>query len=239
MNRPIIALDFSSKSEIADFLTYFPATEALYVKVGMELYYQEGPAIVTWLKKSGHEVFLDLKLHDIPTTVQKAMQGLAKLGVNMTNVHAAGGKKMMEAALKGLSEGTSKKLIRPTLLAVTQLTSTSEAQMQQDQLILTSLEESVIHYAKSAAEAGLDGVVCSALEVANIKKAVSSPFICLTPGIRLKNAGTDDQKRIVTPKKAHEIGSDYIVVGRPVTQAKNPYQSYLEIKSAWNGETNG
>lgn len=234
MSRPIIALDFPGKKEIVDFLAAFPESEKLYVKVGMELFYQEGPEIVRWLRSLGHDIFLDLKLHDIPNTVESAMRGIAKLGVAMTNVHAAGGKRMMAAALKGLTEGNQSEQT-PLLIAVTQLTSTSEMEMQTDQLIPVSLEESVAHYAKSAQEAGLAGVVCSALEVAKIKAETAANFVCLTPGIRPSGAEIGDQQRVVTPKQAQEIGSDYIVVGRPITQSENPYKTYLEIKNEWNG----
>lgn len=234
--RPIIALDFASKKEIDDFLAQFPATEKLFVKIGMELFYQTGPAIVEALISQGHDVFLDLKLHDIPNTVRKAMRGLAKLGIAITNVHAAGGIEMMQAAKQGLIEGTPKGQKVPKLIAVTQLTSTSEAQMQADQLIKVSLAESVVHYAKCTDHAGLDGVVCSALEVERIKAATRADFVCLTPGIRPKGAAVGDQKRVVDPAEAATIGSTYIVVGRPITQAADPYQAYLQIKQEWNGE---
>ncbi|MEO1770602.1 orotidine-5'-phosphate decarboxylase [Candidatus Enterococcus ferrettii] len=234
--RPIIALDFSSKEAIKTFLTQFPAEKKLFVKIGMELFYQEGPSIVRELTTDGHDVFLDLKLHDIPNTVKKAMKGLAKLGIHMTNVHAAGGIEMMKAAKEGLTEGTAPGNAVPDLIAVTQLTSTSEEQMHRDQLIQVPLNESVVHYAKCAKEAGLDGVVCSALEVEMIHAATSDDFICLTPGIRPKGARIGDQKRVMDPQQAREIGSNYIVVGRPITQSETPYQSYLQIKKEWNGE---
>ena len=234
-NRPIIALDFSNKEDIIAFLTHFPKNESLYVKVGMELFYQEGPDIVSWLTSLGHDVFLDLKLHDIPNTVESAMRGLAKLGVSMTNVHAAGGLNMMEAALRGLEEGSTDGR-RPLLIAVTQLTSTSEAEMQHDQGLNMSLEESVIHYARMTKMAGLDGVVCSALEANSIKKHTSSNFICLTPGIRPLGSTIGDQQRVVTPKGARELCSNFIVVGRPITRAENPYVAYQTIKKEWNGE---
>lgn len=236
ISRPIIALDFPSKEEIMIFLDKFPTNESLFVKVGMEIYYQEGPEIVRWLKECGHDVFLDLKLHDIPNTVESAMRGLAKLGVAITNVHAAGGIEMMEAAKRGLRTGTDEGAKTPLLIAVTQLTSTGEAQMQKEQLIAASLEESVLNYAKNAQKAGLDGVVCSALEAAKIHKATSEEFMCLTPGIRPSGAAVGDQKRVVTPKKAREIGSTVIVVGRPITQAENPFEAYQAIKKEWNGE---
>lgn len=235
-HRPIIALDFASKEEVAIFLEKFPKEEALFVKVGMELFYQEGPEIVRWLDQLGHAVFLDLKLHDIPNTVKKAMTGLAKLGVAMTNVHAAGGIEMMTAAKEGLIEGTKKEAKTPLLIAVTQLTSTSEAAMHEEQLINVSLKESVLHYAICAQKAKLDGVVCSALEAKGIHEKTSNDFICLTPGIRPTGAELGDQKRVVTPIKAREFGATYIVVGRPITQAENPYEAYLTIKKEWNGE---
>ena len=226
-HRPVIALDFPSFEAVKEFLALFPAEESLYLKVGMELYYAAGPEIVSYLKGLGHSVFLDLKLHDIPNTVKSAMKVLSQLGVDMTNVHASGGVEMMKAAREGL--GSQAKLI-----AVTQLTSTSEAQMQEFQNIQTSLQESVIHYAKKTAEAGLDGVVCSAQEVQVIKQATNPDFICLTPGIRPAGAAVGDQKRVMTPADAYQIGSDYIVVGRPITQAENPVAAYHAIKDEWN-----
>ncbi|HEM3697774.1 TPA: orotidine-5'-phosphate decarboxylase [Streptococcus suis] len=225
--RPIIALDFAGKEEVQSFLEQFPADEKLYVKVGMELYHAEGPGIINYLKGCGHSIFLDLKLHDIPNTVESAMKVLAKLGVDMTNVHAAGGVEMMRAARRGLGKDA-------VLIAVTQLTSTSEEQMRTDQNIQTSLQEAVVHYAQRAQEAGLDGVVCSAHEVALIKDATSSDFVCLTPGIRPTGGEVGDQKRVMTPADAARIGSDYIVVGRPITRADHPYQTYLSIKEEWN-----
>lgn len=236
MNKPIIALDFPDFREVEIFLAHFN-DEKLFVKVGMELYYQAGPQIISYLKEQGHQVFLDLKLHDIPNTVESAMHGLAKLGVDMTNVHASGGKAMMEAALKGLKEGTPAGKKRPLLIAVTQLTSTSEAAMHLEQLIPVSLIDSVIHYAKLAQAAGLDGVVCSPLEAQAIKEATSDNFLRVTPGIRPNDAKSDDQKRIATPTIAKQIGATHIVVGRPVTRAENPIQAYLDILYEWNGET--
>ena len=226
-HRPVIALDFPSFEAVKEFLALFPAEESLYLKVGMELYYATGPEIVSYLKGLGHSVFLDLKLHDIPNTVKSAMKVLSQLGVDMTNVHAAGGVEMMKAAREGLG-------IQAKLIAVTQLTSTSETQMQEFQNIQTSLQESVIHYAKKTAEAGLDGVVCSAQEVEVIKQATNPDFICLTPGIRPAGAAVGDQKRVMTPADAHQIGSDYIVVGRPITQAEDPVVAYHAIKDEWN-----
>ncbi|HEM6190916.1 TPA: orotidine-5'-phosphate decarboxylase [Streptococcus suis] len=228
-NRPIIALDFAGREEVEAFLNEFPAQEKLYVKVGMELYYAEGPSIISYLKDCGHSIFLDLKLHDIPNTVESAMRVLAKLGVDMTNVHAAGGVEMMQAARRGLGSDA-------VLIAVTQLTSTSEEQMRSDQNIQTSLQDAVVYYAQKAAQAGLDGVVCSAHEVSVIKAATSSDFVCLTPGIRPAGGEVGDQKRVMTPAEAARIGSDYIVVGRPITRAENPYQAYLAIKEEWNCE---
>lgn len=224
--RPVIALDFPSFEAVKQFLALFPAGESLYLKVGMELYYATGPEIVSYLKDLGHSVFLDLKLHDIPNTVKSAMKVLSHLGVDMTNVHASGGVEMMKAAREGLGKEAK-------LIAVTQLTSTSEEQMRDFQNIQTSLQESVIHYAKKTAEAGLDGVVCSAQEVKLIKEATSQDFICLTPGIRPSGAVLGDQKRVMTPADAYQIGSDYIVVGRPITQATDPVVAYHAIKDEW------
>ncbi|VHM18985.1 orotidine-5'-phosphate decarboxylase [Streptococcus pyogenes] len=226
--RPIIALDFSSFEETKAFLDLFPAEEKLYVKIGMELYYAQGPDIVRYIKSLGHNVFLDLKLHDIPNTVCAAMAVLKELDIDMATVHAAGGVEMLKAAREGLGQG-------PTLIAVTQLTSTSEDQMRGDQNIQTSLLESVLHYSKGAAKAQLDGVVCSAQEVEAIKAVTSTGFTCLTPGIRPKGSNIGDQKRVMTPNQARRIGSDYIVVGRPITQAKAPVAAYQAIKAEWAG----
>ncbi|MCC4119967.1 orotidine-5'-phosphate decarboxylase [Lactococcus lactis] len=233
-NRPVIALDFPEFSDVKDFLEKFDPSEQLYIKLGMELFYTAGPQVVYYVKSLGHSVFLDLKLHDIPNTVESSMRVLARLGVDMVNVHAAGGVEMMVAAKRGLEAGTPLGRQRPKLIAVTQLTSTSEEIMQNDQKIMTSLEESVINYAQKTAQAGLDGVVCSAHEVEKIKAATSKEFICLTPGIRPEGASKGDQKRVMTPKEARKIGSDYIVVGRPITQAKDPVASYHAIKAEWN-----
>ncbi len=230
-HRPVIALDFPSFEAVKEFLSLFPAEESLYLKVGMELYYATGPEIVSYLKDLGHSVFLDLKLHDIPNTVKSAMKVLSQLGVDMINVHAAGGVEMMKAAREGLGKEAK-------LIAVTQLTSTSEEQMRDFQNIQTSLQESVIHYAKKTAEAGLDGVVCSAQEVQLIKQATNPDFICLTPGIRPAGAAVGDQKRVMTPADAYQIGSDYIVVGRPITQAEDPVAAYHAIKDEWNQDRN-
>ncbi|MDQ0221824.1 orotidine-5'-phosphate decarboxylase [Streptococcus moroccensis] len=227
--RPIIALDFPNFETVKTFLDQFPKEESLYLKIGMELYYSTGPEIVRYIKSLGHAVFLDLKLHDIPNTVESAMRVLSLLDVDMTNVHAAGGVEMMKAARRGLGD-------KAKLIAVTQLTSTSQVQMRADQNIQTSLVDSVVHYATRTAEAGLDGVVCSAKEVSAIKEATSANFVCLTPGIRPAGASVGDQQRVVTPELAQEIGSDYIVVGRPITQAENPVASYQAIKAAWSGQ---
>ncbi|MBF0818468.1 orotidine-5'-phosphate decarboxylase [Streptococcus acidominimus] len=225
--RPVIALDFPSFEQVKAFLGLFPSDENLYVKVGMELYYAAGSEILTYIKDLGHSIFLDLKLHDIPNTVESAMRVLADIGVDMTNVHAAGGVEMMKAAKRGL--GNAAKLI-----AVTQLTSTSEEQMREDQNIQSSLKESVLHYAQKTYEAGLDGVVCSAQEASAIKQATADDFICLTPGIRPQGAAVGDQKRVVSPADAYRIGSDYIVVGRPITQAEDPVKAYQAVYKEWN-----
>lgn len=231
--KPIIALDMSSKIEVIEFLEHF--NEPLFVKVGMELFYQEGPAIIKIIKDMGHDIFLDLKLYDIPNTVKSAMKGLAKLGVDLVNVHAAGGSKMMEAAMEGLIEGTPKGQARPSLIAVTQLTSTTEEQMQQEQNIMTSLDASVINYAMLAKASGMDGVVCSVLEVKEIEKACGKEFYKVTPGIRLAGGDTHDQKRVATPDYARQQGSTQIVVGRAITQAEDPKSAYTTVKQLWGG----
>ncbi len=227
MNKPIIALDFSTAEQVETFLSQF--SEPLFVKVGMELFYQEGPDLVRAIKAMGHEIFLDLKLHDIPNTVEAAMRGLAKLGVDLTNVHAAGGVEMMMAAKRGLAGSATK------LIAVTQLTSTSEEQMHSDQLIHASLHESVLHYAKKAKQAGLDGVVCSVLEAEEVKDACGNEFMRVTPGIRLAGTAIDDQKRIATPHQARKQGATHIVVGRAITKAENPVDRYSQIENEWSG----
>lgn len=222
----IIALDFKNKEEVHTFLDNFQ-DEKLFVKIGMELFYKEGPSIVTELKELGHSIFLDLKLHDIPNTVKSAMKNLASLGVDIVNVHAAGGSKMMKAALEGLEEGSSG--VRPTLIAVTQLTSTSEDVLQKELLIETPLTETVTSYAKLAKDSGLDGVVCSVHEVEGISSSCGSDFLTVTPGIRLLEDSVDDQERVATPLLAKEKGSSYIVVGRSITKAKNPKEVYNSI----------
>lgn len=232
MNKPIIALDFQTYEEVESFLAKFSG-ETLSVKVGMELFYSNGPVIVEKIKQQNHQIFLDLKLHDIPNTVKSAMIGLAKLGVDMVNVHAAGGKNMMEAALEGLEIGSASGKC-PKIIAVTQLTSTSETDMQTDQLIKTSLLESVIHYSDLTKQAGLDGVVCSALEAEAIKQQNGADFLRVTPGIRLASDAADDQIRVVTPEKARLIGSTDIVVGRSITRANDPVAAYNQVLKEWN-----
>ena len=218
----IIALDFDSKAKTLAFLDLF-TEEKPFVKIGMELYYSEGPAIVREIKGRGHKIFLDLKLHDIPNTVKKSMAVLSGLDVDMTNLHAAGTKAMMEAALEGLTraDGT-----RPLLIAVTQLTSTSQERMESDLLIEKPLDEVVMHYAKCAAEAGLAGVVCSPLEAGKVHQRCGENFLTITPGVRFADGDTGDQNRVMTPAAAKEIGSDYIVVGRPITAAADPVAAY-------------
>lgn len=235
MTKPIIALDVPSKEEALAFLDHFEQ-ETLFLKIGMELYYSEGPDLVREIKARGHQVFLDLKLHDIPNTVYRAMRVLASLRVDMVNVHAAGGSEMMRAALKGLEEGTQPGAARTHLIAVTQLTSTTEEAMQKEQLIQHSLENSVVHYAKLAQQAGLDGVVCSAHEAHSIHQATSQQFLCVTPGIRPAGTAVGDQKRVATPETAREMGATHIVVGRPITQAENPVEVYQQITQQWEGE---
>lgn len=218
----IIACDFNSKEEVMNFLDKFQE-EKPFVKIGMELFYAEGPSIVREIKKRGHKIFLDLKLHDIPNTVKKSMAVLSNLDVDMTNLHAGGAKAMMAAGLEGLTraDGT-----RPILIAVTQLTSTSEEVMHEDLLIEKSMEETVMHYAKNAMESGLDGVVCSPLEAGKVHETCGAKFLTITPGVRFADGEVGDQKRVMTPAQAREIGSDYIVVGRPITQAADPVEAY-------------
>lgn len=227
--KPIIALDFPSKLDVEEFLAEF--TEPLFLKVGMELFYQEGPELVKMLNAYGHDIFLDLKLHDIPNTVESAMRRIAELNVDMVNVHAAGGLAMMEAARRGLAGSGTK------LIAVTQLTSTSEEQMQQEQLIPVSLEESVLHYAKLSKQAGLDGVVCSVHEAKAIGAACGEGFLRVTPGIRPASSEAHDQKRIATPRDAKAQGATHIVVGRAITRSENPQKSYDYINGEWSGRS--
>ncbi len=218
----IIACDFAEKQACLDFLDKFTGKKP-FVKIGMELFYAEGPQMVKELKARGHKIFLDLKLHDIPNTVEKAMAVLSKLDVDMCNVHAAGTSAMMEAAIRGLTrpDGT-----RPLLIAVTQLTSTSQARMERDLLIQRPLEEVVSHYAQTACDAGLDGVVCSPLEAGQVKKTCGADFLTVTPGVRFADGEAGDQVRITTPEGAKALGSDYIVVGRPITEAADPVAAY-------------
>ena len=218
----IIACDFSSSAQVFEFLDKFTGKKP-FVKIGMELFYAEGPSIVKEIKKRGHKIFLDLKLHDIPNTVKKSMAVLSRLDVDLCNLHAGGTKKMMEEALVGLTreDGT-----RPLLIAVTQLTSTDQESMEKDLLIKEPIDEVVMHYAKNAKDAGLDGVVCSPLEAQKVHATCGKDFLTVTPGIRFADGEVGDQKRIMTPKDAKEIGSDYIVVGRPITAAPDPVKAY-------------
>lgn len=229
----IIALDYCEEAHVWDLLNKFDQ-QSLFVKVGMELYYSCGNSLLSNLKERGHHIFLDLKLHDIPNTVNKAMRSLARLDVDMINVHAAGGIKMMEQAFEGLEAGTESGKQRPTCIAVTQLTSTSEVVMQQQIKINGSMEEVVVHYAKIAKQSGLDGVVSSPLEVPLVKDACGSDFVTVTPGIRLAGDSKDDQHRITTPQKARSLGSDFIVVGRSITLSSDPVEAYLKINNEWN-----
>lgn len=225
MRDVIVACDFSGAFEVLAFLDKFADCERKpFVKIGMELYYAAGPAIVREIKARGHKIFLDLKLHDIPNTVRKTMKVLSALDVDMTNVHAAGTVEMMKAALEGLTREDGS---RPVLIAVTQLTSTSQERMEKDLLIHEPIADVIAHYAANAKEAGLDGVVCSPLEASIVKERCGSEFVAVTPGIRFADAAADDQVRITTPSRAREIGSDYIVVGRPVTAAEDPVAAYL------------
>lgn len=218
----IIACDFSSKEACLNFLDKFEGKKP-FVKIGMELFYSAGPEIVKEIKSRGHKIFLDLKLHDIPNTVKKSMAVLAGLDVDMTNLHAAGTKAMMEAALEGLTrpDGT-----RPMLIAVTQLTSTSQERMTEELLIDAPIDKVVMHYAKNAAEAGLDGVVCSPLEAGKVHETCGENFVTVTPGVRFADGEKGDQVRVMTPAQAKAIGSDYIVVGRPITAAEDPVAAY-------------
>ena len=218
----IIACDFSSKEQTLNFLDKFTGRKP-FVKIGMELFYAEGPEIVRTIKERGHRIFLDLKLHDIPNTVKKAMSVLRNLDVDMTNVHAAGTVDMMKAAIEGLTreDGT-----RPLLIAVTQLTSTSEERMQKELLIGASINDTIVKYAENAKAAGLDGVVCSPLEAEKVHATCGKEFLTVTPGVRFADGDKGDQKRVMTPAEAKKIGSDYIVVGRPITAAEDPVAAY-------------
>lgn len=234
---PIIALDFATVEELREFLNLFPKGETLNLKIGMEMYYMNGPELVRELVAAGHKLFLDLKLHDIPNTVKRSMAVLAQLGVSMVNVHAMGGSKMLEAAKEGLLAGSPSTAgaQAPLLIAVTQLTSTTQEQVLEEQLSRVSLEESVSQYAQTTAAAGLDGVVCSPHEAAAIKAKLGQAFLTVTPGIRLASQAIsqDDQHRIATPELAAAMGSDYIVVGRPITRADKPLATYRQLTQAW------
>ena len=227
----IIALDFDSKEKTLAFLDRFTG-EKPFVKIGMELFYAEGPQVVRDIRARGHKIFLDLKLHDIPNTVKKAMAALSALDVDIVNLHAAGTQAMMTAALEGLTrpDGT-----RPLLIAVTQLTSTEQARMEQELLIHEPMEQVVLHYAENAAKAGLDGVVCSPREAGIIHERCGADFLTVTPGVRFADAAGDDQKRVTTPAEAKAIGADYIVVGRPITQAEDPAAAYRRCREEFVG----
>lgn len=227
----IIACDFANKQQTMDFLDKFQE-EKPFVKIGMELFYAEGPEIVREIKQRGHKIFLDLKLHDIPNTVKKAMKVLSALDVDMCNLHAGGGVPMMQWALEGLTREDGS---RPLLIAVTQLTSTSQEIMERDLLIEKPLADVVEHYAKNAQSAGLDGVVCSPLEAGGIKKACGDNFVTVTPGVRFADGDIGDQVRVTTPEKAKQLGSDYIVVGRPITQAEDPVAVYRRCVAEFVG----
>lgn len=228
----IVALDFPTAADTLAFLDKFTGRKP-YVKIGMELFYAEGPEIVREIKNRGHKIFLDLKLHDIPNTVEKAMKSLSKLSIDMVNVHAAGTLEMMEAAKRGLKGGSEE---GPLLIAVTQLTSTSQERMNEELLIDGKLEDVVIKYAQNAKEAGLDGVVCSPLESGMIHDACGDDFVTVTPGVRFADSAKDDQVRITTPEGAKKLGSDYIVVGRPITKAEDPVGAYERCLAEFTGE---
>lgn len=232
MKDVIIACDFASGRQTLEFLDRFDGRKP-FVKIGMELFYAEGPEIVRQLKERGHRIFLDLKLHDIPNTVRKAMAVLSRLEVDMCNVHAAGTIEMMIAAREGLTRTDGS---RPLLVAVTQLTSTSEERMQRELLIDSTIDNAIVHYALNARQAQLDGVVCSPLESAMVKEACGADFLTVTPGIRFADAATDDQVRITTPARARQIGSDFIVVGRPVTASTDPVGAYRRCLNEFLGE---
>lgn len=230
--RPIIALDFATMEEVLQFLAHFPKEESLFLKVGMELFYAKGPDCIRTLRALGHDIFLDVKVHDIPNTAYHAMKSLGKLDIQMTNVHALGGIDMMHAAKEGLVEGA--KTAVPKLIAVTQLTSTNNQMVQLEQKINQDVHESAYHLAKMTELSGLDGVVCSAQEAKTIHRLTTDAFLCVTPGIRLETDAIGDQKRVMTPKKARMNQADYIVVGRPITTKANPYQAYQTIQTQWS-----
>ncbi|RIN37448.1 orotidine-5'-phosphate decarboxylase [Staphylococcus succinus] len=224
---PIIALDFDSSEAVHTFLDQFD--EPLFVKIGMELFYQTGPDLIASIKARVHDIFLDLKLHDIPNTVGKAMEGLSKLNVDLVNVHAAGGTDMMKRAVEGIRKYND----NIQIIAVTQLTSTTEEVLHNEQNIQSSIEAAVLNYAQLAKQSGLDGVVCSPLETSLLTNALGSEFLKVTPGIRPEGTSADDQKRITTPQQAKALGSTHIVVGRPITKSDNPVESYHKIKESW------
>ncbi|MFL8951646.1 orotidine-5'-phosphate decarboxylase [Helcococcus kunzii] len=232
MNKTIVALDFPNEEEALYFLDQFD--KPINVKVGMELFYSAGPQIIEKIKEKGHSIFLDLKLHDIPNTVKSAMRNLAKLDVDIVNLHCAGGKEMMKAAIEGLEEGKIGDK-RPLCIGVTQLTSTSKEIMNNDLLIEGEVIDAVLHYAKNAKDSGLDGVVCSVLESKKIHEICGDEFLTVTPGIRLSSDSKDDQKRVATPSIAKEEGSSYIVVGRSITKSQDPYNTYYEIEKTMRG----
>ena len=227
----IIACDFASREQTLAFLDKF-TEEKPFVKIGMELYYAEGPAIVREIKARGHKIFLDLKLHDIPNTVKKAMNVLSRLDVDITNLHCAGTVNMMKAAIEGLTrpDGT-----RPLLIGVTQLTSTDQESMENDLLIKEPIDEVIMHYAECAKESGLDGVVCSPLEAGKVHNRCGEKFLTVTPGVRFADGDVGDQKRVTTPAKAKELGSDYIVMGRPITAAEDPVAAYRRAMAEFVG----
>lgn len=233
MSKTIVALDFSRKEDVMTFLDKFE--EPIYVKVGMELTYAFGFDMIREIKSRGHKIFLDLKLHDIPNTVKNGMKNLAKLDVDIVNLHAAGGSAMMKAAIEGLKEGAVNGK-RPLCIAVTQLTSTSQEAMNEELLIPGDVKDVVISYAKLAKESGLDGVVCSVHEARGIHEACGSDFLTVTPGIRLSEDSKDDQKRVATPAFAKEEGCDYIVVGRSITKSQDPLATYHEIENTMEGK---
>jgi orotidine-5'-phosphate decarboxylase len=233
MKDVIIACDFPDRETTLAFLDRF-TEEKPFVKIGMELFYAQGPEIVREIKRRGHRIFLDLKLHDIPNTVRRSMAVLSSLDVDMVNLHAAGGKEMMRAALEGL---TRKDGTRPLLIAVTQLTSTSQSVMEEELLIEKPLDQVVLHYAKNAADAGLDGVVCSPLEAGKVHEVCGSNFVTVTPGVRFAGGDVGDQVRVTTPAKAGQIGSDYLVMGRPITGAEDPVAAYRRAVKEFRGGT--
>ena len=235
MNRKevIVALDFPGRRETLDFLDAFPTGEKPFVKIGMELYYAEGPSMVRELRQRGHRIFLDLKLHDIPNTVKRTMSVLSGLDVDMVNLHASGGSSMMRAAMEGLTRPDGS---RPLLIAVTQLTSTDAKTLKEELLIDAPMEYAVLSYAQNAAKCGLDGVVCSPLEAAAVKRRCGDAFLTVTPGIRFADGDIGDQKRVMTPERAAQAGCDFIVVGRPVTQAANPVEAYRRCVREFAGK---